>query len=87
MSNNLEGRERKDTPMGKNLFVSPHGNNWAVQQTNAQRANRVVPTQHEAIAIAKEMAKQHGQEVCIQGRDGKIRQKNSYGPDDFPPRG
>ena len=73
--------------LGKNLFVSPHNGAWAVQQTNSQRATRVVPTQREAIGIARGMAMKAGQEVCIQGRNGQIRQKNSYGPDSFPPRG
>ena len=43
-------------------------------------------TQAETIAKAIPIAKQNKSEVVIHGRDGKIRDKDSYGNDPVPPR-
>ena len=64
--------------MGKNQYVSPRGN---------KRATRVVSTQKEAIEIATKIAKNQGSELTIQGKDGRIRDKRSYGNDPYPPKG
>ncbi len=42
-------------------------------------------TQHNAIKNAVIRAKRMQSEVVIHGRDGKIRSKDSYGNDPFPP--
>lgn len=73
--------------MGKNQIVAPRGDKWIVKGEGNDRATRVVATQKEAIAIAKPIAKAQGSELTIRGRDGQIREKNSYGKDPFPPRG
>ena len=44
-------------------------------------------TQKQAIDYAKATAQATGGEVVIHGRDGKIRDKDSYGNDPFPPPG
>ena len=44
-------------------------------------------TQAEAINRATEIARNQQSEVLIHGRDGRIRERNSYGNDPFPPRG
>ena len=44
-------------------------------------------TQHEARDAAQEIAQNQGSEMFIHGRDGRIRERNSYGNDPFPPRG
>nr|WP_317049978.1 DUF2188 domain-containing protein [Clostridium neonatale] len=36
---------------------------------------------------AREIAQNQKSEVIVHGRNGRIRQKNSYGNDPFPPRG
>ncbi|NDA98907.1 MAG: DUF2188 domain-containing protein, partial [Flavobacteriia bacterium] len=41
----------------------------------------VTKTQAEAKEIAKQIARNQNSEVIIQGQDGKIREKNSYGND------
>lgn len=73
--------------MGKNQIVAPRGDKWIVKGEGNERATRVVATQKEAIAIAKPIAKAQGSELTIRGRNGRIREKNSYGKDPFPPRG
>lgn len=73
--------------MGKNLHVVKRGDHWSVVQEEAQRSSGNFKTQKEAIEKAKEIAKKNGQEVCVHGTDGKIRDKNSYGKEPYPPEG
>ena len=73
--------------MAKNQHVTPHGSDWQVKGAGNKRATVVVPTQKQAINIARGIAINKGSEVVIHGTDGKIRQKNSYGNDPFPPKG
>lgn len=41
----------------------------------------------EAIAIAREISINSNSELFIHGTDGRIREKNSYGNDSYPPKG
>ncbi|WP_297778605.1 DUF2188 domain-containing protein [uncultured Roseovarius sp.] len=71
----------------KGLHVTPRNGKWAVRSSGASRASRVVETQKEAFDIAKERAKREGGEVYVHGRDGRIRERSSYGKDPHPPKG
>ncbi len=71
----------------KGLHVTPNGGKWAVRSSGASRASRVVSTQAEAIKIAREQAKRNGTELYVHGRDGRIRERDSYGRDPYPPKG
>lgn len=73
--------------MKKNQHVVPHNNQWAVKGAGNTKATRVVDTQKEAIDIAKQIAKNQHTELLIHRPDGRIRDKESYGNDDCPPRG
>lgn len=70
----------------KNQHVVPHGNDWAVKGAGNSRATKVVPTQKEAIGIAKGIAKNQHSELFIHGNGGQIRGRNSYGNDPHPPK-
>lgn len=59
---------------------------WQVRAEGSSRATRVFDTQREAIARANEIGRNQGAEVTVMGRDGLIRQKQSYGNDPCPPR-
>jgi uncharacterized protein YdaT len=72
---------------GNNQHVVPHSDGWAVKSENAAKATRVTDTQKEAIEIAREIARNQGSELNIHGKDGQIRQKDSYGNDPHPPKG
>lgn len=72
---------------GKNQHVVPHGKNWAVRGANNERATSIHETQSEAERVAREIAIRQRSEVVIHRRDGRIRDKNSYGNDEFPPKG
>lgn len=70
----------------KNQHVTPHSNGWAVQGAGSERATSVYDTQPEAIDRAREISRNQETESLIHGRDGRIRARDSYGNDDFPPK-
>ena len=71
----------------RNQHVVPRGNKWAVRKAGAEKVTRRFDTQQEAIEVARGIARNQGGEVFIHGRDGRIRERDSYGNDPFPPRG
>ena len=71
----------------KNQHVVPCGNQWAVKGEKNDKATKVVNTQSEAIKIAREIAINQQSEVVIHRPNGQIRDKDSYGNDDYPPKG
>ena len=73
--------------MNKNQHVVPNGNNWAVKGEGNSKNTRITQTQKEAIDIARTIARKEQSELIIHGKDGQIRQKDSYGNDQFPPKG
>lgn len=60
---------------------------WAVRSAGSARATKKFRTQSEAIAEARRIAKNQGSELLIHRSDGRIREKDSYGKDPFPPKG
>lgn len=74
--------------MGKNIHVvKSKSGNWSAKQEKAQRSSGNFNTQKEATQRAIQIAKNNNQEVVIHSVNGKIRQKNSYGDDSYPPKG
>ena len=73
--------------MGKNQHVVKRGKEWAVLGEKNSRVTTVHSTQNDAFISAREIAINQQSEVFIHGRDGKIRDRNSYGKDNYPPKG
>lgn len=73
--------------MGKNQHVVPHGEGWAVRGAGNSRVTSTHGTQAQAQAAARDIAINQRSEVVIHRPNGQIRDKDSYGNDDFPPRG
>ena len=71
----------------KGQHVVPNAGKWSVRAAGAQRASKTFATQQEAIEDAREKARRQGTELYIHGRDGRIRERNSYGRDPYPPKG
>ena len=67
--------------------VVPNGSKWSVRRAGASRASGTFATQDEAIARARDVAQKQKTELFIHGRDGRIRERNSYGSDRHPPKG
>ncbi|GKW47330.1 MULTISPECIES: DUF2188 domain-containing protein [unclassified Planococcus (in: firmicutes)] len=73
--------------MGKNQHVTPKADEWQVKGAGNSKATSIHKTQQEAIEAAKEISKNQGSELFIHSRKGKIRERNTYGKDPFPPKG
>jgi Uncharacterized protein conserved in bacteria (DUF2188) len=73
--------------MSKNQHVVPHSDKWAVKGEGNVKVTKVTSTQKDAIAVALAIAKNNNSELIIHRPDGRIREKNSYGSDLFPPKG
>lgn len=73
--------------MKKNVHVTPKGNNWQVKTANSSKAYKIVNTQNEAIVVARNIAINNKSELLIHRKNGQIRAKDSYGNDNFPPKG
>jgi uncharacterized protein YdaT len=71
----------------KDVHIVPKDGKWAVQTEGSDRAAKITDTQADAIQRGKEIAKNNESELIIHGKDGKIRDKNSYGNDPNPPKG
>lgn len=71
----------------RNQHVVPHDDGWAVRGAGSRRATSVHQTQQEAIDAARGIARNQRTELFIHRRDGRIRDRDSYGGDPFPPRG
>ncbi|MBS1887825.1 MAG: DUF2188 domain-containing protein [Actinobacteria bacterium] len=72
--------------MNKNVHVVPSGGGWDVK-VEGRKSARHFATQFEAMQEGRTMARNYRSEHIVHGRDGRIRQRDSYGRDPFPPRG
>ena len=72
--------------MGKNQHVVPHKDGWAVRGEGNEKVTSISPTQLQAIEEGRKIAQHKQAELVIHGRDGKIRDKDSFGRDPYPPR-
>jgi hypothetical protein len=72
---------------GKNQHIVPHADGWAVRGEGNQRVSSVHDTQQQAIEAGRQTAINQGTELLVHGRNGQIRERNSYGKDPFPPKG
>ena len=65
----------------KHIHVVPAGDDgWAVEAVGGGKRT-LFPTQEEAISAGTERAKRDKVELLIHGRDGQIRERNSFGHD------
>lgn len=71
----------------KPIHTVKHGDRWANRRQGSTRVSQTFGTQAEAAEAAREAARRDATEHFIHGRDGKIRERNSYGSDPYPPKG
>ncbi len=60
---------------------------WSVKRSGAKRASSLFDTQEQAWKEARRLARASGSEAFLKDKNGKIRARNSYGNDPFPPKG
>ena len=64
-----------------------HSDGWAVKKSGSSRATKVFDTQSEAYCFGREIAINQNTELFLHGRNGQIRERNSYGNDPKSSRG
>ena len=69
----------------KNVHIVKHDEGWAVKKEGNQRATSLHQTQRLAINAGRVVAQSEHSELVIHGRDGRIRDKDSFGNDPHPP--
>ena len=70
----------------RHVVPNPEGG-WDVVKPGSDRRSDHKPTQAAATDRARQIVgNSGGGEVVIHGRDGAIRDRDSYGRDPFPPR-
>lgn len=71
----------------RDIHVVPYKDGgWATRREGANRVGVRTDTQREALDHARKQAIRQRVEVVTHGRDGKIRDSDSYGNDPNPPR-
>jgi imidazole glycerol phosphate synthase subunit HisF len=71
----------------KRIHVTPHREGgWQVKKAGGEKASARTKTQQDAIEFAQKIAKREKGEVVIHGKNGRIRDSDSYGNDPIPPR-
>ena len=76
----------KAAARSKNLHVVPRNEGWAIVSEGKSKATSIHDTQAEAIDEARTIAKRLSGQLVIHGRDGRVRDRDSYNPDPLPPR-
>lgn len=71
----------------KDRHVIPKaGGGWAIKRSGAERVSQVFDSQEKAINHARNLARREGGELYVHGRDGTIKQRDSYGSPQLPPK-
>lgn len=65
------------TKPSKHVVPSSSGG-WAVQNSGATRASKTFDTQQQAISYGRDAAKKSSTVLYIHGRDGTVKNRNSY---------
>lgn len=60
---------------------------WDVKVEGTSGARSHHRTQDNASGAGRKVAKSNKSELLIHGRDGKIRERNTYRGDPYPPKG
>jgi len=63
----------------RNQHVVPLGNGWAVKPAGVARVTVITTKQSEAISYARNIAQKSHSDLIIHRRNGKIRERSSYG--------
>jgi hypothetical protein len=63
------------------VHVVPNERGWRVEVEGTARARSTHATQAEARQAAREIARRSKSELLVHGRNGRIRERNTYGKD------
>ena len=77
-------RSRK---LGPNVWVVRHRGRFSIKEEGQAGCLTPPVSQQIAITIARLVARANCSEMFVQGKQGRIRFRDSHGADPFPPRG
>ena len=82
-----EGTSRKSDVKkhGEDRYVTPHGDDWVVKKEKGKK-EEIFSTKKEAVKEAKQEAKESNAAVTIQGKHGRIEQRQSFNPNKRAPK-
>jgi Uncharacterized protein conserved in bacteria (DUF2188) len=74
--------------MAKNekFHVVPRNDKWVIRKEGSTKATSIHKNQRDAVKVGKEIARNNSSELVIHGRDGRIRERDSYRSDPMPPK-
>lgn len=70
----------------KSQHVVPSLRGWMVVKAGSSKPSSTHASQREAIAKATTVAKNQKTDLFIHGRDGRIRERSSFGSDPVAPK-
>lgn len=70
---------------GKDRYVIPDKEGWAVKEEGSDRSKKY-DTKKEAVAYAREKAREAHASLTIQKKDGKVQSRVSYNPNKRGPK-
>lgn len=73
--------------MKKNIHIIKKDKEWIIKKAGNKKASASFDTQKKAIDYGRRIAKKDTVEILIHGKNGKIRERDTYGNDPFPPKG
>jgi len=65
----------------KGVHAVPSSGKWVVKKEGSARTSSSHTTQSAAWKSAKDIAKKENSEAYLHGRDGRIRERSTYGHD------
>ena len=71
----------------KQLTLFQKTGGWNVKGAGNSKATKHTNTQAEAYAYARTISINQKSELIVHGKNGQIRERNSYGNDPYPPKG
>lgn len=72
----------------KDVHITPRAEGgWSVRREGAARASSNHDPQAAAVAAARSVARRDKVKFTLHGKDGRIRSKDSYDDDPYPPKG
>lgn len=72
---------------GPNVWVVREGRQFSIKEEGIRRPIIAPASQKKAVRLARLLARANRSELIIQGRNGRIRSRDSHGFDPFPPKG
>jgi Uncharacterized protein conserved in bacteria (DUF2188) len=73
--------------VGVRFLTTKRSKRWAVKKEGAAQISSIHSSQSDAWAETRRLARGAGGDAVLKGTDGRIRARNAYGKDPFPPKG